>query len=454
MARKRADRRPHTNRTIHRGSGASEASQAAPSDAPRGPTAAAGLFLVPGNGPAAGPMRVPPASFGEVDVTFTDVATGRADIRDALIAAIAQARRKVLFASFLFSDQAIVRALCATSERMKGGVYVITALGRHMQADLSEPDAEEDRSAEKRRLRQQRHEALLREMARAGVWLRSSEDAHAKLCVVDDELCAVTSANATSEAYERNPELALIVRHPAVARDLGRLFARVWLHRSTIDSEPGVDLNVQSRTAERVPNWTPLSPSGDVRAVATLGADERSLRAATVALIESAERELCIATYSVVAIEDHPVGRALRAAARRGVQIRLVLQPNNRREDQRSACGWLVRGAPDKVLVRGLSWTHSKAIVADGARALVWTGNLDGRHGYESGFEVGIATERPALVESLRAYVTELFERAPWQAVLDPALDFLRAHGIELPAPTTPSEPARAPSRAPRGGKR
>jgi phosphatidylserine/phosphatidylglycerophosphate/cardiolipin synthase-like enzyme len=329
----------------------------------------------------------------------------------------------VLFASFLFSDEAIVRALCAASERLRGGVYVVTALNKHMQADLSEPDAEEEHSIDKRRQREQRHEGLLRQMARAGVWLRSSGDAHAKLCVVDDEVCAVTSANATREAYEINPELALIVRNPGVACDLGRLFARVWLHRSTFDSEPGADLNVKSNAPAKAPDWTPLSTTGDVRVIATLGADERSLLKATLGIIERAERELYIATYSLVAVEEHPVGIALRKAARRGVHIRLVLQPNNQREDQRRACAWLVRGAPDRVLVRGLERTHAKAIVADGARALVWTGNLDGRHGYESGFEVGIASERPMVVEALREYVKDLFERASHEPQLDPTHD-------------------------------
>lgn len=431
MAKRKPGRRPPAGGS--NGSPRSASNETPATTAPGDGKAAVaeGLFLVPGGGSPAGPMRILPSSAGDVDITFTDETARRAHIRDAQLAAISGARRKVLFASFLFSDEAIVQALCAASERLRGGVYVITALDKHMKADLSELDAEEDLSVDRRRERERKHEELLRQMARAGVWLRSSSDAHAKLCVIDDEICAVTSANATNEAFESNPELALIVRHPGVARDLGRLFARVWLHGTTFDSEPGADLNVKSRSAGRAPGWAPLKPNGDVRAVATLGSQERSLLENTLEIIEGAEQDLCIATYSVVAIEDHPVGIALRKAARRGVRIQLVVQPKNQREDQRNSLAWLVRGAPGKVLVRGLARTHAKAIVADGAHALMWTGNLDGRHGYESGFEVGLATRRPALVEGLRAYVQELFDRASFRPVLDPKVDFLQAHGID-----------------------
>lgn len=56
------------------------------------------------------------------------------------------------------------------------------------------------------------------------------------------------------------------------------------------------------------------------------------------------------------------------------------------------------------------------AIVADGARALVWTGNLDGRHGY-------------------------------------PTHDFLRVHGIDVPSAKVASSPGSS-SRGRGGGAR
>lgn len=261
--------------------------------------------------------------------------------------------------------------------------------------------------------------------------MRSAEDAHAKLCVVDDQVGAVMSANATSEAFEINPEVALLVRNPIVAHDLGRLFARTWLCRTTLDSEPGANLNVRSLGRESPPVWSRLSSPGDVRVVATLGTDERSILEATLSLLESAQRELVIASYSLVGIEDHPVGAALRKAAQRA-RIRMVLQPRNDAEPQRKAGAWLSKSAAGNVEIRGLARTHAKGIVADGERALVWTGNLDGQHGYEDGFEVGISTDRRPLVTGVRAYLLDLFDRATHRSRVNPSAEHMKAAGIEI----------------------
>lgn len=373
---------------------------------------------------------VPPGASSRAAYMFTDEVARDYQIRQALLHVIRGASRKVLFCSFLFGDDQIVNALVEAAERLQGGVYVLTALDKSLQVDTGEVDEEllglpAQRRAERAREQQDRHFQNLDRMARAGVWLRSARDCHAKLCVVDDEIAVVTSANATRHAYEENPENGVLVRDPGVARELGRLFAHAWLHLVEHESPPGaaLDLKGLDHRKRNPPSFLPLSGGGDLHPVGTLHSAENSIREATLDLLENARRELVIASYSAVSLRDHVVGRALQKAMARGVQVLLVLRPRNLHRDQTDTCGFLCEGIPDdRLVVLGHDHTHAKAIVADGERALIWTGNLDGKAGYDSGIEVGVMMKDRVSVAATRNHVVAIARRATHKSIVRPAL--------------------------------
>lgn len=371
----------------------------------------------------------PPSSLDlpAVEYFFTDDQQGIPHIRNRLLSAIAAAKNKVFFCSWIFADDHIVRALCEAAERLRGGVYVLTALEKDLRPDRNDSD-ELDPDERKQQQRRERHIDNLHNLARAGAWLRSVPDCHPKFCVVDDDLLVVTSANATREAYEDNPENGVLLRSPELTRELGRLFAHAWLHLASFESPPGANINATQLRRGKVPTWRPLQSAGIFGAVCTLGRTETSLRERTVALIDQAEHEIAIATYSVVGLENHPVGNALRRALRRGVKLLLVMRQNNWAADQCATCGWLVdEVSAENFTVRGHAKTHAKAIVIDGRHALLWTGNLDGIHGYESGLEVGIAAEHGDFVAAVRRYVIDLAARSPRFGMMRPVLAELAA---------------------------
>lgn len=356
----------------------------------------------------------------EAEHVFTDDRVRAPHVRESILALIRSARDRVFFSSFLFADSAIVEALVEAAERLRGGVYVLTALERGLRADLSDL-GELDRRAEIEQARREQHTEHLRRLARAGVWLRGAE-CHAKFCVIDDKRAVVTSANATPEAYERNPENGLVIRERDACREIGRLFAHVFLTAFTHESTPGDELDVRKAGARVVRPWRPLRPFRSLTPIATIDGAERSLLRRTLDVIEGAKEELVVASYSLVAIEKHPVGRALREALTRGVRVAMLLRPRNANEPQRAACTWLFDGIPtDRWCLRGHEFTHAKAIVADRRRAVIWTGNLDGEKGYESGVELGIETSIPSLVADVREYLVSLMHRSRWDGLVRPA---------------------------------
>ncbi|WP_438002336.1 phospholipase D-like domain-containing protein [Sorangium sp. So ce185] len=407
-----------------------------------GPERLVGMFFVPGapmlrawieSNPLPGPTAAGPIA--HLATTGPDP---KAPLRAALLDLINGAEEKVFLASFLFADRAVTEALARKAERLRGGVYVLTALDRSFPMDIGEPEEDEPGKREQiDRNRRLQHFENLRTLAKAGAWLRSAADLHAKLCVVDDRVAFVTSANATDAAYQKNPENGLLVRDPMLARELGRAFARVFLHRVTHQSPPAADLDVKEFRPTPGPPWKPMVVRSPDAAVATIGRDEASLLHVTLELINSARRELVLTAFSAVDLRDHPVGVALRAAVARGVRILAVFPPDDRRSDRRETGAWLFGDAPDgAVTVAGCPRTHAKAMVADGARTLVWTGNLDGRHGYQDGFELGLATSRPDVAIAVRAYVISLALVASHRAVFNPTPDTL-ADAYGTPTPLT-----------------
>ncbi|WP_437972197.1 phospholipase D-like domain-containing protein [Sorangium sp. So ce260] len=405
-----------------------------------GPERLAGMFFVPG-APVL-PAWIDPnplpgrTAAGPLVYLATTGPDPGAPLRAALLDLIDHAEEKVFLASFLFADRAVTEALARKAERLRGGVYVLTALDRSFPADVGEPEDDEPGKREQiDRNRRLQHFDNLRALAKAGAWLRSAADLHAKLCVVDDRVAFVTSANATEAAYQKNPENGLLVRDPTLARELGRAFARVFLHRVTHQSPPAADLDVKEFRPAPGASWKPMVVRRPDAAVATIGRDEASLLHATLELINSARRELVLTAFSAVDLRDHPVGLALRAAIARGVRILAVFPPDDRRSDRRETGAWLFGDAPDgAVTVAGCPRTHAKAMIADGAHTLVWTGNLDGRHGYQDGFEVGLATDRPDIASAARAHVIALALAASHRAVFNPTPNTLAdAYGAPSP---------------------
>ncbi|MGQ0731332.1 phospholipase D-like domain-containing protein [Acidovorax sp.] len=374
---------------------------------------------------------------GRTDIVHvsTDDVSQQAHIRDLLIAQIRTASCKVLFCSFLFADEDIVQALCEAAERLHGGVYILTALGKHLHSEVLELDGEVDAQTSKQRERAQRHEEHLRRLARSGAWLRSAEDCHAKFCVVDDTCAVITSANSTKEAYEINPEDGLALHQPLVAREFGRLFAHIWQQLTTLESLPGAGLDVHSLPVRPDLPWRDLTSSGDTHAVTTLRRYEASLLDAAVQVIDHARRRLVIATYSFMGMENHLVGKALQRAIARGVHIDLLVQPRNHIEAQRASLAWLLGLAPGQVRIHGHRRTHTKSIVADDQVVLLWTGNLDARHGWDDGIEVGVVVDDPGVAAAVVRWTHNVMQRRTNVTLNAPSVCELAEAGLQPPLP-------------------
>ena len=130
------------------------------------------------------PFTVSHGPPGDEETLVTYRGSG-APIRDALVSAIRSAKHRVFIASFMLGDEDVVREMIAAADRLKGGVYLITALDeRSLGRGLREYEESEQESPEERKKNFER-------LTSSGVYVRGHESCHAKFAVIDDRIAIV-----------------------------------------------------------------------------------------------------------------------------------------------------------------------------------------------------------------------------------------------------------------------
>lgn len=208
---------------------------------------------------------------------------------------------------------------------------------------------------------------------------------HRKIVVIDNRIAYTGSRNCSDTAFEIKPRFApwidvfFRVQGPAV-RQLQAVFLSDWMSYS------GSDLGGM---LEMVPG---MADPGAVAQVIATGPDRRdgNLSDVLITLIMSAHERLVITTPYYV--PDMPLDRAIRAAARRGVDVTLILPERNDSAVVASSSeglwqGLLQAGVRLHLFAPGL--LHAKIMTADGRMAMIGSGNLD-RRSFELNYEVNM----------------------------------------------------------------
>lgn len=332
---------------------------------------------------------------------------------EAMLTSIASAQDRIRLESYIFAaDEIGWRFADALAGRARAGVQVrlhIDAAGsRHWRAPAL--DAHLRRSG-----------VQLRRFHRWS-WrnpLRYNRRNHRKLLVIDEHEGYIGGFN-----IHRQSSRAIVgeqrwrdthVRFgPLLARPAAGLFDAFW--RGERSPEPAARV---AGDAELVPNHT--------------RACRLRLRCLYLALLGSARESIYLSTPYFV--PDRKTQHALRDAARRGVDVRLLVPG---RSDVPVA-QWAGRAAYGPLLEDGVRifeyaprLLHAKTAVADGVRALVGSSNLDYRSFFLN-YELNLYMDDPAACAALHEqFLLDLDEAreiqaGPWRArgLPDQAFEFL-----------------------------
>jgi len=232
------------------------------------------------------------------------------------------------------------------------------------------------------------NQAAFAQLHRAGVSVRWAPERtllHQKTVTTDDTASAILTGNLTSRYYPTTRDFAVIDRRPGSVAAITSVFAGDWRGES-VRPGPAVAGLVWS------PGATP----------------------ALIGLADAARRTLLVENEEMAST---PVEAALEAAARRGVDVEVVLHPGAAGDtaiDALTGAGVRVATSPGPPLA---PYPHAKAMVADGTTAFVGSQNFS-TAGLDHNRELGLITDDPTVVGRLwRALLGDLSQADSGSAV-------------------------------------
>ncbi|MDO5613087.1 MAG: cardiolipin synthase [Paracoccus sp. (in: a-proteobacteria)] len=230
---------------------------------------------------------------------------------------------------------------------------------------------------------------------------------HRKVVVIDNRLAFSGSRNCADKAFAIKPRFApwidilVELRGPAV-RQMQAIFLADWM------SYTGRDLGDMLEMVDSA-----ADPGATVQAVAT-GPDRRegSIGDCLTTMIYAARERIVITTPYYV--PDAALDTAIRSAARRGVQVTMVLPERN---------DSLIVGATSQIFYHGLieagvrlmlfqpGLLHAKIMSVDGQMAMIGSANLD-RRSFELNYEMNMLVVDPGFVAALDDRQASYLDRA------------------------------------------
>lgn len=347
-----------------------------------------------------------PLDYAVSDATITlgnrvKLLVGGQEAYPVMLAAIAGARRRVLLESYIIAPdktgRAFIDALVAAGMHGCDVRLIYDAVG-----SWSLPTAWIEALE-----RAGGHALAYRPVApwrrRWGLWRRN----HRKVLVVDDEVGFVGGINLADEYDARMPagrawrDLHVRVEGPAVTQ-LGQLVVRTWNR----------EVPRPDRLRWQRPAVAPLADGVPMAVVGNRETGHRLLiRRSFVYAVTQARRSVLLANPYF--LPDRQVVRALRAAARRGVDVRIVVPAGS----DVPLVDLAARYTFPRLLKAGIriaEWPgmmHAKAAAVDGIWATVGSYNFD-RRSLRFNLEVTANVFDPTFAATVEAQLREDFDAA------------------------------------------
>lgn len=332
-------------------------------------------------------------------------------ILGTMVEMISSAKHHVFLFNWMLQHPVIEKTLVSAANRLNGRVHVLTTLETSIHSRYSDDE------------QSMNNLSRLQELAGNGVYIRLHPEAHAKYLIVDNKLL-VTSANINTNSLEKNIETGIRVDDPITVKSFHSFFSYLWLHEANQHIRP-------SKNDPRLTNpWsqaeTPNPPHAIADAIWTLDNRRTSLVESIIDRIKSAKKTLRISTYALSNAESgigKQVVDELVKASQRGVEITILYHATDvaigRPPREHEAEGFLRLMSCRGLSIKGHPNLHAKHVIADGTSGLLFTANLDGNHGLNTGIEVGVRLSNEAS-QHLSDWHDSLFDSFPLELVISP----------------------------------
>lgn len=314
-----------------------------------------------------------------------------------LVNILNNAEQMVLVCSFLLADKNLEEAIYRAARR---GVRIYLMLACETRLKNT-PDDD---------FGKQCLEQHLKMLKRLGglVLIRSAPHYHAKLVIADpfeeDRHGLLLTANLTSEALERNEEVAVRLTGNEIEELIPMLRWAIFenAEHEMLDSS----------------NFTSVNPLGEIhhpnngKHVISTTMKSSSIKERLLQVISDAGNELILSSFGWQ--EEHLVTDALCSRAKDGLKITVFARIRP------ASMPALLKLRNAGVRVLGFKWLHAKAVISDHQEAVVMSANLQD-HGLENGFEVGIVFNDSRVNDLARCFKA-WEESAQWELLVNQKL--------------------------------
>lgn len=323
-----------------------------------------------------------------IPVTLPDIQ----ELKREIIQCIESAENCLKICSFIITDEDIINSLLEKLKTSDVAVFILTQLDKTKFSSSFLTDEEIDENPS------QIHLDAISLLYDRGAHIRASDSVHAKFLIVDDKKTLLTSANLTTPSLTSNPESGVFLTG-STSQDASKVFDLVFRYGTTYNrfvSAGGGKRYVMQTTRELNKDWLPSSKNNFLF---TLNDLNKSIYEELVQVIDDAEDEIILSTYCVVSLGNLPeLIDSIKNAINRGVSIHVFCRGMNYRSDHLHGCSIL---AEMGCKIYGDLLNHSKGL-SNGSKTIIFTANLDGRHGLHNGFEVGahLTPEKGAVLKN------------------------------------------------------
>ena len=323
-------------------------------------------------------------SFQQVLMSHSD---GR--VTQEVVSLIQSAQQNIVICSFLLANKAIEDAVLDANER---GIRVYLMLASEHRLEKTSDD-EFSKECERQ------HTSMLKRLA-GKVLVRSAPHYHAKAVLIDalgnysQPKGLLLTANLTTEALERNEELAIKLNLPAI-KELVDFFK--WGFWNQAEHQMLDNTNFSSITSR-----DNISHPTKQQKLLFTSSQVQSIKAYTLQLIQQAKQEIILSSFGFD--EAHEVIQALCQQAKQGIKVRILarIRPSNMKA--------LMRLKEAGAEIYGFKWLHAKALWVDGQHAMIMSANLQ-KHGLDEGFEVGVKISGSG-IDELKTYLDYFMNQA------------------------------------------
>lgn len=343
------------------------------------------------------------------------------EILDTILEILSSAKQYVKICSFIIDNKDVVDLLKKQMKDRGLSVFILTAVNEEkIKVDILDDDESND-------FTKSRHFEFIDELAKAGAHIRASSNAHAKFIVEDGEKALIMSANLTDPSLRNNDkgknpndESGIVISEIHEVDKVERIFDSIFLYGTEFKKFISISERTQLISKQEIDICKDDFPSNHTNIIWSYDKIHHLIYENINLAIESANESINLSTYSIIELGNLAefVSALSNFIQNKKGTVKIFCRAMNHRNDHLESCCLL---AEMGVELYGDIFNHSKGISIDNDNGIIFTANIDGRHGLKSGFEIGYKIQNDNKVfVSFNSFLRHQIQTAPFIFSLSP----------------------------------